>query len=357
MPGAREGPYIRIMRGGFGLEGGSTGVSGVSGGDAGAGPASKAESPAGSGPSVATRAGYVALIGLPNVGKSSLLNAFIGERLSIVTPRAQTTRERVLGIYTSDGAQMIFVDTPGLLEPRYLLHHSMLEAARAALSDADLVVLLLDATAAEPPSLPADVLGALRSRRGRAFVAINKIDAAAPGGIEALRAWARSELDLDAFEISALTGEGVDELRAALIGALPVSRFFYPEDDLAVQPVRFFVAELIRETIFEAYREEIPYSTAVAIEEFRESEDPIYIRAVIHVERDSQKAILIGKEGAAIRELGKNARAKVEAFVGARVYLDLWVKTLPRWRRNRAALERLGYPVPPEAKRRPGRKR
>lgn len=291
----------------------------------------------------------MALVGVPNVGKSTLLNAFTGEKLSIVTPRAQTTRERVMGIYTDASAQIIFVDTPGLLEPRYLLQRSMLEAALAAVADADLVLLLLDATRPDRTVPTGEPESVLIDRRDALFVAINKVDSASEDAIAHLSGWSLHHLGKAPFLVSALEGRGVAELQEALVAALPESPFFYPEDEIAVQPVRFFVSELIRETIFEEYHEEIPYSTAVRIEEFRESEEPIFIRAVVFVERDSQKGILVGKGGTRIRLLGERSRAKIEAFLGQRVYLDLWVKTLPRWRRKRTALEHLGYPVPKDA--------
>ncbi len=304
------------------------------------------EGASGEGPG--TRAGYVALVGRPNVGKSTLLNALTGEKLSIVTPRAQTTRERVMGIYTDATAQIVFVDTPGLLEPRYLLQRSMLEAALSAVADADLVLVLLDATRPEETRPVGEPLEALRRRRGDLFVAINKVDAAAEEAVEGLAEWAAAEFGTEPFRIAAAEARGVDELRRALTGALPPSPFLYPEDEIAVQPVRFFVSELIRETIFEEYHEEVPYSTAVRIEEFREADEPIYIRAVVFVERESQKAILVGKRGAGIKRLGQRSREKVEAFLGARVYLDLWVKAIPRWRKKRATLKHLGYPLPTE---------
>jgi GTP-binding protein Era len=178
--------------------------------------------------------------------------------------------------------------------------------------------------------------------------------------VAGLEAWSERELGLTARRISALTGAGLEELLATLSAALPESPFFYPPDELAVQPVRFFVAELVRETIFEEYVEEVPYATVVRVEEYREASDPVYIRATIYVERDSQKAIVLGKGGAGIRRLGERARAKIESFVGARVYLDLWVKALPGWRRKAETLRYLGYPVAegPGGERRetPGRK-
>jgi len=298
-----------------------------------------------------TRAGDIALVGRPNVGKSTLLNAFIGERLSIVTPRAQTTRERVLGIYTDERAQLIFVDTPGLLDPSYLLQRSMLAAALAAVRDADLVLLLLDAT--RPEERPAaEALAQLAARGDSLLVAVNKVDAAGPEAVAALAGWARAALGREAWRLSAATGEGVEPLRAALVAALPESAFLYPADEIAAQPVRFFAAELVRETIFERYEEEIPYATVVRIEEFREASDPVYIRATIYVERDSQKGILLGRGGAALKALGAASREKIESFIGARVFLDLWVKVLPGWRRKKGSLEYLGYAVPAEERQR-----
>lgn len=293
-----------------------------------------------------TRAGHVALVGRPNVGKSTLMNALVGEKLSIVTPKAQTTRESVTGILTTDSAQVIFVDTPGLLEPKYALQRAMQETALEVLADADLALVLLDATRPEEVP-PPDVVEALRRKGDRMFVLINKIDTASSGGVETLQHWSREQLHMGAREISAETGAGVDALRADIETSLPESPFYYPADDLAVQPVRFFVAELIRETIFELYEQEVPYASIARVEEYRETEDPVYIRATVYVERESQKPILIGKGGAGIRELGRRSREKIEAFTGQHVYLDLWIKALPNWRGKMSALRYLGYRLPP----------
>jgi len=294
----------------------------------------------------------VALVGRPNVGKSTLLNALVGQKLSIVTPRPQTTRETVTGILSRPAFQAVFVDTPGLMEASYLLHESMLHAARAALEQADVVLLLLDGFRRDgiPPS---DVVGMLGGLAGRVVVAVNKTDAAPAESVAALAGWSRDVLGEVALRISALTGEGVDTLLRELVSRLPESPFLFPEEELATQPVRFFVEELVRETVFELYGQEIPYSTAVRIEEYREASDPVFIRAVVYVERESQRGIVIGKGGERIRELGTRARAKIEAFIEARVYLDLWVKTMPAWRRKAGALKRLGYPLPgPDSRRR-----
>jgi GTP-binding protein Era len=294
-----------------------------------------------------TKAGYVALVGRPNVGKSSLMNAMIGEKLSIVTPRAQTTRDKVMGLYTHEGAQIVFVDTPGLLEPSYALHRSMLATALDAVRDSDLVLLLLDPT--RPEELPTgEALEELEKRKNVLYVAVNKTDAAKAEAIEHLAQWSRDRLGKEPVLISALNNDGVDALRMKLVEALPESPFYYPEDDLAVQSVRFFVEELIRETVFENYEQEIPYSTVARIDEFREDSSPVYIRATLYVERESQKPIIIGKQGAGIRNLGQVSRGKIEKLVGSPVYLDLWVKAMPGWRNKASSLQFLGYPVPPE---------
>jgi GTP-binding protein Era len=287
----------------------------------------------------------VALAGAPNVGKSTLLNALAGERLSIVTARAQTTRERVLGIVTDEQSQLVLVDTPGLLEPRYLFHRAMLAEALRAVREADLVLLLLDATRPEERP-PAEPLALLASRRPALFVAVNKVDAGEAAAVVALEAWAMEALGVRAHRLAAKDGTGVERLRTDLVAALPERPFLYPPDDIAAQPVRFFVAEFIRETIFERYEAEIPYATVVRIEEFREAADPVYIRATIYVERESQKPILLGRGGAAVRALGAAARAKIEAFLDTRVFLDLWVKVLPQWRKKASALQYLGYRLP-----------
>ncbi|HKP74503.1 MAG TPA: GTPase Era [Longimicrobiaceae bacterium] len=296
----------------------------------------------------ATKAGMVALVGFPNVGKSSLMNRLVEQKLSIVTPLAQTTRERVLGIDTRDGVQMVFVDTPGLVDPRYLLHRAMMYEAAEVIEDGDVVLLLVDASRGRP-DFRDDVLALLR-RAADLMVVANKIDVASRDQREAVRAWAAEVLATDPLEVSAETGEGVEALRTRIAARLPESPFLYPEDDVSSQPVRFFVAELVRETIFELYEKEVPYSVAVKVEEFRENADPVYIRAVVFVERPTQKAILIGSGGSAIKRLGQAARAKVEDFVGAPVYLDLWVKVLPKWRKNPLELRRLGFTLPEEQK-------
>ena len=287
------------------------------------------------------------MVGLPNAGKSTLLNSFIGEKLSIVTPKAQTTWKRVTGIFTEPDVQMIFLDTPGLLEPKDLFQKSMLGAALIALEEADVVVLVVD-LGRELDQIAAASLGeTLSHSRAPRIVALNKVDAVPADRVEAGLRLAES-LGARAFPISALSGTGVQELRAAIQSALPEAPFLYPSDEIASEPVRFFVAEFVRETIFERYHQEIPYSVLCHVEEFREDQDPVYIGVTIHVERESQKGILVGKGGVDIRELGKASRAKIEHFIGRSVYLELWVKTLDGWRRKREDLNRFGFHVPDE---------
>ena len=284
-----------------------------------------------------SRAGIVTVVGKPNAGKSTLLNRIIGEKLAIVSEKPQSTRDRVVGIRTTDDVQMVVLDTPGLLNPRYELHRAMRTTALRALADADVIVYLADATERVPVGL-AEAADLEAPPCAPVVTVLNKVDAIRP----AERAELREALP-DARFVSALTGEGVDELLVQLEAALPEGPFLYPEDEISTAPVRFFVAELVRETALEQLDEELPYSVACEVEEFREGQTPLYIRTVLYVERESQKRILIGAGGQRIREIGRIARSKVEKFVGANVYLDLWVKVLPNWRKSDRALRRFGY--------------
>ena len=288
------------------------------------------------------------LVGRPNAGKSTLLNALIGEHLSIVTPKAQTTWQRVTGILTVEADQLIFLDTPGLLEARDLMQRAMLGAALEALAEADIVLLVVDTTRSPSTKDGARILAALDQARAPQRVALNKVDIASEPSIHAWEDWVDTHLGCPRFRISAEVGTGVDDLLAALRVDLPPGPFLYPEDEIASDPVRFFVAELVRETIFEQFQQEIPYSVFCQVEEYREAQDPVYIQMNIYFERDSQKGMLIGKKGAAIRALGEASRAKIEHFLGRSVYLDLWVKPLKAWRKNRAHLSQLGFRLPAE---------
>jgi GTP-binding protein Era len=291
-------------------------------------------------PPPATRAGFVAVAGRPNAGKSTLLNRLVGERLSIVSAKAQSTRQRVVGIYADATTQVIILDTPGLLTPRDQLHSAMRANALAALREADVAVHLIDANSPSPESL-AEAAALERPLTIPVIRVVNKIDTIAAAQRDALAAqWP------DAVFISATTGEGVDALLATLRAAVPPGPFLYPADELSTHPVRFFCAELIRETVLEQLEEEVPHALACAIEEFREGKDPVYIRAVLYVERESQKRIVIGSGGTRIREIGRVARTKIEPLIGGRCFLDLWVKVQPNWRRDPRALARFGYVDP-----------
>jgi GTPase len=289
-----------------------------------------------------TRAGIVTVAGKPNVGKSTLLNRIIGEKLSIVSSKPQSTRDRVVGILTTDYVQMVVFDTPGLLDPGYPLQRAMRAAALRALDDADVVLYLVDAHDGVPPSLQ-EAAGLPSPPKAPVLLLFNKIDALPRAAVDRLR----SEHPA-AFLISAANGEGVEALVAHVGALLPESPFLYPADEISTQTTRFFVAELVRETALDQLEEEVPYSIACEVEEFREGHEPVYIRAVLYVERESQKRILIGAQGATIKSIGRSSRQKVEAFLGQRVYLDLWVKVLKDWRKNAAALNRFGYKLPEE---------
>jgi GTPase len=288
------------------------------------------------------KAGIVTVVGKPNAGKSTLLNRVVGQKLSIVSAKPQSTRDRIVGIRTEGDVQMIVLDTPGLLNPRYPLQRAMRGAALAALDDADVVLYLVDATEHQTavPDL-AEVAQLNRPPRAPVVVALNKADR-----LTGARRAELLERSPDAQLISATTGEGVDSLFDSIATRLPESPFLYPEDEISTQTLRFFTGELIRETALEQLDDEVPYSVACEIEEFREAESPVYIRAILHVERESQKRILIGAGGERIRSIGRAARSKIEPLVGAGVYLDLWVKVLPNWRRNARALHRFGYQLP-----------
>ena len=295
-----------------------------------------------------TRAGYVALVGRPNAGKSTLLNRFVGEHLSIVTSKAQTTWQRVTGIRTKGTDQLIFLDTPGLLETRDLLQHAMLGAALEALAEADVALLVVDTTKRPTQTDTDRILAAFSEIHRPLHIVLNKLDQANLSSIEAWKSWAEEGLSGQVHSVSAKTGKGVDSLLNVICEDLPEGPFLYPEDDIASDPVRFFVAEFVREAIFEQFHQEIPYAVFCQVAEFREKQDPTYIHVDIFVERKSQKRIVVGNQGSAIKKLGSAARSKIERFLGCHVYLDLWVKPLPSWRKSPDHLSRLGFRVPAE---------
>ncbi len=280
------------------------------------------------------RCGTVVLAGRPNVGKSTLLNALVGEHLAIVAAKPQSTRVPVVGLLTRDDAQFILTDSPGLLEPEYRLHETMREAAVRAIADAEVIAYLHPLAEAPAPALEA-VAKLEHAPRAPIVFVYTKADLVPSSD--------RPTVQPSDVVLSAVSGEGLDALLLALRAHLPESPFHYDPAEIATQPLRFFAAEFVREAAFELLRQELPYSVACGIEEFRESASPVYIRATLYVERDSQKGIVIGEGGRTIKALGQSARAKIETLVGQPVYLDLHVKVLPRWRRDAPSLQRLGY--------------
>lgn len=288
-----------------------------------------------------TRCGIVALAGVPNAGKSSLLNALVGEPLAIVSPKPQTTRQPVRGLLTQGDTQILLVDPAGLMEPAYPLQRAMRHAALAAIHDADLVLHLHPLPDAPHPPL-ASLLGDGRTPRGRVLVVYTKADLVPPER--------RPPDAAEGLLVSAATGEGLDRLGAAIRGSIPDGPFLYDPEDVGTQPLRFFAAEFVREAVYAELHQELPYSVAVEIDEFRESETPVYIRATLGVERESQKPIVLGKGGRTIKAIGVAARQRLEAFLGRRVRLELWVAVWPKWRKNAGVLARLGLPLPSESR-------
>ena len=283
-----------------------------------------------------TRCGVVALAGKPNVGKSTLLNALVGEHLAIVSPKPQSTRLPVVGLVTRDDTQFIFTDSPGLLEPEYKLHETMRAAALRAIADAEVIAYLHPLAAYPAPPL-AEVARLERPPRAPIVTVYTKAD------LVSASANLPQPPPSSSVVVSAVTREGLDLLLDTLRARLPESPFHYDPDAMATQPMRFFAAEFVREAAFELLHEELPYSVAVEIDEFREGQEPVYIRAVVYVERTSQKGIVIGEGGRTIKAIGQTARAKIEALLGVRVFLELHAKVLPKWRRQLSSLKRLGY--------------
>lgn len=293
------------------------------------------------------RSGFVNIVGNPNVGKSTLMNALVGERLSIITSKAQTTRHRILGIVNGEDFQMVYSDTPGVLSPNYRLQEKMLEFSRSALVDAD--VLLYVTEVQDNPDRNADFLDKVKKMAAagtRVFLIINKIDLTTQDTLERLVDFWHAQLpEAEIFPISAQERFGVAQLFDAIKEALPVGPAFFPKDQLTDKSERFFVNEIIREKILTNYDKEIPYSVEVEVESFIEEEDIIRISAVIYCERDSQKGIIIGKAGAALKRVGSQARKEIEEFFQKQVFLQLFVKVDRDWRSNTGRLKHYGYDI------------
>ncbi|HKH60990.1 MAG TPA: GTPase Era [Flavitalea sp.] len=287
------------------------------------------------------KAGFVSIFGRPNAGKSTLLNVLMGEKLAIVSPKVQTTRHRIKGIITEKDYQVIFSDTPGIIEPKYKLHEKMMQAVKAAMEDADLGLLLVDIN--ENREEVNTVFESLQLKIP-AIVVVNKIDQADSAKKEQATAFFRTKnYCKEVIGISALQGSKISDLKEAIIKYLPEGEPFFAEDEMTDLPTRFFVAEIIREKIFNLYQEEIPYHTTVIVHEFKQKSTLIKIVADIIVQRETQKGILLGEGGKMIRQLGTEARKDIEQFVGQKVFLELFVKVRPKWRDNDFMLKEYGY--------------
>lgn len=299
------------------------------------------------------RSGYAALVGAPNVGKSTLLNRLLGTKLSIVTPRPSTTRNRVLGILSDDGAsgdrpphQVVFLDTPGVVRPKYRLHEHMMRDVDRSLRDADVAVFLADATQSHISHDAEAALTKLDGFKGHSILALNKVDLL-PKRDDALplvELYRQRHPFEEVVPVSALKGRGTDALLSLILDRIPEGPPYYPPDQISEHPERFFVSEIVREAVFELFRDEVPYSTSVVVIEFDERPgQKDYVACDIVVERDSQKGILIGKGGKALKRLGQRARHGIEEFLGRPVYLQLHVKTRADWRNREGHLREYGY--------------
>lgn len=289
------------------------------------------------------RAGFVNIVGNPNVGKSTLMNDLVGERVSIITSKAQTTRHRIMGIVNTPEYQIVFSDTPGVLSPKYKLQESMLGFSEGALTDADILLYVTDVV--EDPTKNAEFLSKVAKEEVPVLLVINKIDLlGSQADLEAKVArWKEILPNAEVFPTSAKEHFNVDNLMARIVALLPESQPYFGKDALTDKPARFFVTEIIREKILLNYDKEVPYSTEVIVEKFDEKEGAIHIMAVIYVERDSQKGILIGKGGMKLKKVGTDARKDIEAFFDKRVYLELFVKVEPNWRNRENKLRSFGY--------------
>ncbi|MBX3238787.1 MAG: GTPase Era [Chitinophagaceae bacterium] len=287
------------------------------------------------------KVGFVNIFGKPNAGKSTLLNALVGEKLAIVSPKVQTTRHRIKGFLNTEEYQIIFSDTPGIIEPKYKLHEKMMQSVKSGLEDADLALLLVDVN---DNLEEADAVFSALKLKVPAFVVVNKIDKAPAAKLENISTFFEGrKYCKKLIAVSALKQENIDGLLQNIIDALPEGEPFYDSEDLTDLPTRFFVGEMIREKIFEYFEDEIPYHTAVMVTEFKEKTGLIKITAEIIVHRETQKAIIIGEKGKMIKQIGMTARREIEKFLDNKVFLELFVKVRPKWRDNELHLKEYGY--------------
>lgn len=287
------------------------------------------------------KAGFVNIFGKPNAGKSTLLNALMGEKLAIVSPKVQTTRHRIKTILTGDDYQLIISDTPGIIEPRYKLHEKMMQAVKGSLEDADVGLLITDAR--EPGTESNEIFTALKLK-APCIVILNKADLVNQEKLKLQKAFFEEQSYCkEVVILSALKNTGIDELLKTILKYIPEGLPFYDGDDLSDMPTKFFVGEFIREKVFELYQEELPYHTAVLVQEFKEKTTLIKITADIIVQRETQKGIILGEKGSMIKKLGTLARVQLEEFLGRKVFLELFVKVRPKWRDNEIHLKEYGY--------------
>ncbi len=288
------------------------------------------------------KAGFVNIIGNPNVGKSTLMNSFVGEKLSIITSKAQTTRHRILGIVNGDDFQMVISDTPGIIKPAYELQSSMMDFVKAALDDADVLVYMVEI--GEKDLKDEKFFEKIINSKIPVLLLINKIDISNQEELEEYsQMWKEKVPNAEIYPVSALKNFHIKEVFNRIVELLPLSPPFYPKDQLTDKPERFFVNEIVREKILKYYKKEIPYSVEILTEEFFEEEKIIRIRSVIMVERESQKGIVIGHKGVALKRVGTQARRDLEAFFGKQVHIELYVKVNKNWRSNQNQLRRFGY--------------
>jgi GTP-binding protein Era len=293
-------------------------------------------------PPAGFRAGFVSVVGRPNVGKSTLVNRLVGQKVAIVSDKPQTTRNRILAVVNRPGGQLVLFDTPGIHKPQHRMNERMVEAALRSLAQVDLVLWLIDVTERYGPG-DRYVRDALRRASRAVVLGLNKIDRVERPRLLPLIDAVRRELDFaEIVPFSALTGDNVDVLEAQLLAHLPAGPALYPEDFLTDQPERFLAAELVREQVLRATREEVPYSAGVVVESFQEDEKLVRVEATILVEKESQKGILIGRGGSMLKRVGTQARREIEGLLGTQVYLGLFVKVREAWREDAALLDRMG---------------
>ena len=289
------------------------------------------------------KAGYVSVAGLPNVGKSTLLNQIMGSKLAIVSPKPQTTRGVMRGIFTTDEAQIIFLDTAGMHKPQDSLGEFMVDSVFKSFKDADVIYLIVECL--KPKKHEIELIEKVKSQNKTTFLIVNKVDLVKKEEILPIIEYYCSIMDFEEiFPVSALNGDNVDSLLKETVSRMPFSPAYYPDDIVSDQIERDFISEFIREKVYHNTREEIPYSSAVVVEDMTERENGgAYIRATIYLEKDSQKGILVGKGGSMIKKIGRDARFEIERFMGFKVYLELQVKVKPKWRKDIKSLRKLGY--------------